>query len=64
MQYSLEELLERFAIHAQNFEEQCKKWREENPDVKTLGSDNFNLPMALHTICSEIKKLKDKHGPN
>lgn len=57
MQYTLEQLIEKFAEHAKRLEIAEIQFQLDNPD---LPNDDFNLPEGLKLICEELQKLKDK----
>lgn len=66
MKYEIEHLIDLFAKHAKKAQktqiELIKQFKENNPDEqlpKHFKSD-FNLPLALMTICKEIQTLKEK----
>jgi hypothetical protein len=64
--YTLEKLVELFRKHAVQAEHMrqtsIQHFKEHSPDEPIPESflEDFNLPLALQTICSEILKLKGK----
>lgn len=63
--YSLESLIEIFLDHTYKVDEDNAKnlinYMENNPnsEIPENLKDTFNLPLALHAICLEIRSLKD-----
>lgn len=55
MTYTFDELIEKFSHQAIEFVEKKKELEEKYPGLKT---NDFNLPLALYTICQEIKGMK------
>jgi len=66
--YTIEELERIFDSHVakciEERENTLKKFKEYNPDqeIPDYLQDDFNFPMALKIICSEIIKLKEING--
>lgn len=63
--YRLDFLIETFSKHAEeadkNKKHQLEQFKAMNPNepIPDYVTDDFNLPMALATICHEIQKLKE-----
>lgn len=62
MNYSIENLIETFTKHVDEYEKNLIKWKAEHPDQAPLS--DFILPRALLSIVTEIKQIKDKYEAN
>ena len=62
--YKLPDLVNKFSDHAKEFEksrgDQKKTFLEEYPNepLPEYFKDDFNLPLAMATICAELLRLK------
>lgn len=61
MHYDLDNMIETFSRHAQMFEENDKKHKEQFPDRDPNVEWEFCLSRALAEICREIKEIKKVH---
>jgi hypothetical protein len=66
VRYSLDELMKCFIEHNKRFQKQQRKnikmFKENSPgaELPEHFKDDFSLPLALLSLCKEIKKIKDK----
>ena len=60
-QYDIDSLVESFAKHTQNFQDQIDKAiASPHKDLDFDYASSFNLSLALLSICKEIQDLKAK----
>lgn len=61
MKYSIDNLIEKFKDHANEFEISEKEHAQKFPDRDKQLDWDFNLPKALQVICQEIKNINKGH---